>query len=276
MDGAEFDFADFQVEGFFGGAEEAFGVVGEGDVEAAEAVGGGGEIVGGEEVADGEGAVVGGVDELNGRAGGACDGGAEEGVVSAAEDEGIDLVVEEGADVAGDDLVGDGVVEEALFYERHEEGAGCAEDFDIGGEDLDGAFVGTAGNGGSGSDDPDAAVFCDLDGGGGTGGDDALDGDFEDALHARDGEGGRGVAGDDDDFCAFGKEESADLDAVAFDGSAAFSAVGHAGGVTDVKDGFGGENFAKSGDDSEAADAGVKDANGVGGGGLVGFVVGHS
>ncbi len=84
------DFADGEVEGLGGGAEEAFCGIGERDFEL-----GGGGFLGGEsglveKLAHGEGAIFGGVDQRDGGAGDAGDGGFEERVVGAAEDEGVD------------------------------------------------------------------------------------------------------------------------------------------------------------------------------------------
>ncbi len=186
--------------------------------------------------------------------------------MGAAEDEGVDAFGEEGLEVSAEHLVGDRILEEAFFDERHEQGAGGAVDFRGGFEFQDRFLVGSAGDGRAGADDADGFVFCGVHGGIGSGEDDADDGDLEDLLHARDAEGRGGVAGDNDHFRAAVEKHVSDLDAVAFDSFPAFSTVGNAGGVADVEDVLVGQEAAQAGGDGEASDAGVEDANGRVGG----------
>ena len=132
-------------------------------------------------------------------------------------------------------------------------------------------LVSAAGDGRPGANDADVFVFCGGDGGLGAGENHALHGDLENLLHARDAEGRGCVAGDDDHFRAAVEKHFSDLDAVAFHGFAAFSAVGNAGRVADVEDVFVGQESAEAGGDGEAPDAGIEDADGG-----VGEVRGHS
>ena len=243
------------------GAEESFGGVGESHIEFAGEIGGSGKIGIAEEGLDGEGAIFGGVHEGDGRAGDFGDGRLEQRVMGATEDEGIDAPGEEWFEIAREDLVGHGVVEQTFLDEWNEQGAGGAVNLRGGVDVENGLLVSAAGNRRPRSNDADEFVFRGGNGGLGAGEDHALDGSPENLLHAGDSEGRGGVAGDDDDFGVFGEEEFAEFEAVALHSLAAFSAIRDAGGVADVEDFLGGQETAEAGGDGEAADAGIEDAN---------------
>ena len=149
LHGAQLGVADLQAEGLLGDSEEWAALIGERDLEFADAGARGGELLLAEEFLHGEGGVLCGVHEGDIGASVALDGGAEERVVRAAEDEGVHAGAQQFFQVAGGDGVGDGVVEPAFLDERDEERAGLGEDFHPGVEGLDGAFVGAAGDGGA-------------------------------------------------------------------------------------------------------------------------------
>ncbi len=150
--------------------------------------------------------MAGGVDEGDGVAEGFLDGGSEEGVVGAAEDEGGDVEIHEGLEVFAEDESDEEVIGESAFFDHgYEEGAGAGEDLDGGVECGDGGGVGGGGDGGFGGDEADAfggILFMgdDIDGGVGAGFEDADDGDVKVVLEFIESECGGGVAGDDEEF----------------------------------------------------------------------------
>ena len=88
---------------------------------------------------------------------GAADGGLEEGVVGAAQEQdlGVGSFVEGFGEVDLQDFVGDGVVDPALFYQGDEEGAGFFAGLEV--EGVEGASVGMGLDGGCGGEDEDLA-----------------------------------------------------------------------------------------------------------------------
>jgi hypothetical protein len=88
---------------------------------------------------------------------GATDGGLEEGVVGAAQEQGLGS--RRGGEGFGEidleDFVGDGVVDPALFYQGDEEGAGFFAGLEA--EGVEGASVGMGLNGGGCGEDEDVA-----------------------------------------------------------------------------------------------------------------------
>lgn len=161
------------------------------------------------------------------------DGGFEEGVVGAAEDEGVGALGEHVGGVFSDRGVDLRSVEDALFDEFDEFGAGLGDDAEVEGVGGDEAVEFFSAEGGLGGEDSDGV--CLGDGGGG----------FDAGFHADEGDGvvdaegfdggdGGGVAGDDDQFGAevdevVGEGEDALLDVVE-----GFAAVGAPGGIADV------------------------------------------
>ena len=136
---------------------------GVGGVEGA--AGGGGGGLWGEDGGRGEGGGVGTVDDMQGvveGGEGALDERLEEGVMGAAEDEGLDgWGFGEGlGEVDAEDFGGDGVVNPAFFYERDEEGAG----FFVSGDAFlgEGVGVGVGLDGGGGGEDEDRGGGGDL------------------------------------------------------------------------------------------------------------------
>ena len=103
-----------------GGAKKPFSGVSESYIELAGEISLSGKVGVVEESLDGAGAIFGGVDEGDGGAGDFGDGGFEEGVVGAAEDEGVDAFGEQRFEVAREDLVGHRVVEQTFLDERNE------------------------------------------------------------------------------------------------------------------------------------------------------------
>jgi hypothetical protein len=86
---------------------------------------------------------------------GAADGGLEERVVGAAEQQGSGLRGggEGFGEIDLEDFVGDGVVDPALFHEGDEEGAGFFVGFEA--EGVEGVGVGVGLDGGGGGEDED-------------------------------------------------------------------------------------------------------------------------
>jgi hypothetical protein len=86
---------------------------------------------------------------------GAADGGFEQGIVGAAEEQclGVRGFGEGFGEVDFEDFVGDGVVDPALFYERDEEGAGFFVGFEA--QAVEGVGVGVGLDGGGGGEDED-------------------------------------------------------------------------------------------------------------------------
>jgi hypothetical protein len=88
----------------------------------------------------------------------AADGGLEEGIVGAAEEQGLSggRCGEGFGEVDFENFVGDGVIDPALFYERDEEGAGFFVGFEA--EAVEGVGVGVGLDGGCGGEDEDVGV----------------------------------------------------------------------------------------------------------------------
>ena len=111
----------------------------------------------------------------------------------------------------------------------------------------------------------------------GSGLDHADDRDGQGTLDVFEGEGGGGVAGDDEEICALLVEELCAGDGVAGDGLAGLGAVGEAGGVAEVDVVGAGDERQQRAKYSEAAEAGVEDADDGGPcrGVYLGFCLGH-
>ena len=105
-------------------------------------------------VDDGEGVTEGGE--------GAVDGGLEEGVVGAAEEQGLGCGGggEGFGQVDFQDFIGDGVVGPALFYQRDQERAGLFVGFQA--EGVEGVGVGAGLDGGGGGEDEDVVLGRDF------------------------------------------------------------------------------------------------------------------
>jgi len=243
------------------------GEVGEVDVKAGRGDRGGGqEVVGGEFVADVGGAGGGGVDEADFVADEFLEDRDKERVVGAAEEEGVDVALQHRLEVLFEDEFEGGVIEPALLNEGNEEGGGAGVDLEVGTAEGEVVLVGVAFDGAFGADDADALAVGGGEGGGDAGFEDAEDGDAEGGAEGVEGVGGGGVAGDDDGFDALVDQELGVFEGEAADGFWGLGAVGDAGGVAEVDDGFVGEELAEGADDGEAADAGVEDAEGGSGG----------
>jgi hypothetical protein len=223
--------------------------------------------MGGEFVTDVGGAGGSGVDEADFVADEFLQDGDEEGVVGAAEEEGVDVALQHRLEVLFEDEFEGGVIEPALLDEGDEEGGGAGVDLEVGTAEGEVVLVGVALDGAFGADDADALAVGRGEGGGDAGFEDAEDGDAEGGAEGVEGVGGGGVAGDDDGFDALVDQELGVFEGEAADGFGGLGAVGDAGGVAEVDDGFVGEELAEGADDGEAADAGVEDAEGGVGGG---------
>ena len=109
---------------------------------------------------------VGGVDQGQGAAedalGGAGQGGLQDGVVRAAEDQGVDIGVEraELGQVALGDGDGDGVVGPALLGERDQQRAGVLDHRQRGINGMQGAHIGARAHRAQGADDADATALA--------------------------------------------------------------------------------------------------------------------
>jgi hypothetical protein len=155
------------------------------------------------------------------------------------------------------------VVDPVFLDDRNEERGGFFQDHQAGALQGERVLVGVGADGAAGGDDADAF-------GGGVGErtfhaglDHAEDRDAIDFAELVECVGGGGVAGDDDRLDVLGEEESDILLGEALDGFAAFRAVGDAGGVAEVDDGFPGQELLDGADHGEAADSGVEDAEGA-------------
>jgi hypothetical protein len=100
------------------------------------------------------------------------------------------------------------------------------------------------------------------EGGSCTGFDYADDGDGQGVLDVFEGESGGGIAGDDEEVGALAVKELCAGDGVAGDGLAGLGTVGQPGGVAKVDVVGTGDQGQQSAEDGEAAEAGVKDADG--------------
>jgi hypothetical protein len=265
LEGGVVDRVEVEAEELAGLVFGLLGEVGEVDVEGGWSVRGGGEeLVSGEFVADVGGAGGGGVDEADFVADEFLEDGDEEGVVGAAEEEGVDVALQHRLEVFFEDEFEGGVIEPALLDEGDEEGSGAGVDLEVGSAEGEVVLVGVAFDGAFGADDADALAVGGGEGGGDAGFEDAEDGDAEGGAEGVESVGGGGVAGDDDGFDALVDQELGVFEGEAADGFRGLGAVGDAGGVAEVDDGFVGEELAECADDGEAADAGVEDAEGGG------------
>ena len=175
--------------------------------------------------------------------------------MGASENEGIDLLSQEGLEVAFQHGVRHGILEQSLLNERNQQWAGFGNDPCVRIEATDRLAVGVACNRRTRSDDADASAPRGMDCGGGAG--------FEDPDHRdggcwgqlRNGKGRCGVAGHDQQSGTLGQQELGNLPAVAGHGLGAFPAVGNAGGVSEIEDLFGGKGPAEGGHDGESSDA---------------------
>jgi hypothetical protein len=209
---------------------------------------------------------VGGVDDGEGvvkRGEDAADGGFEQGIVGAAEQEGFGggSFGESFVEVDLEDFVGDGVVDPAFFDERDEQGAGLLGGVEAEGGEGTGVGVGLDGGGG-GEYEGAAGGRRGGEGGFGSGLDDADDRDGQGLLELGQRERGGGVAGDDEEVGSLRVEELCTLDGVAGDGLAGLGAVGEAGGVAEIDVVRGGDEGKQGSEDGEAAKALVEDADG--------------
>jgi hypothetical protein len=188
------------------------------------------------------------------------------------------------------DFVSDRVIDPTLFDEGDEErtgffacrqakgvegaGVGMRLDRGVGGEDED-VVLGRDGrryerNAGAlrvaQNDRHSCAVGENIhrggEGGLGAGLDYADDGDGQGVLNVFKGESSGGVAGDDEEVGALAVKELCAGDGVAGDGLAGLGTVGQAGGVAQVDVVGPGDQGQQSAEDGEAAEAGVKDADG--------------
>jgi teichuronic acid biosynthesis glycosyltransferase TuaC len=242
------------------GAEEAIVALA---VAFAGRAGGTGEGAGGEGVLDLAGEGGAGAHEGDVGAEHALEHGADEGVVGAAEDHGVDLGFEQGP--AGGANGGDGELVELLagLDDGGEGGAGNGMKGDVWVDGGDGALVGGAGDGGGGGEQADATAAGGGDGLEGLGTDDAEDVDREGGLAHAGGEagkggGGGGVAGDHEELGVAAQELLGDLAGEGFDLLRGAFAVGEASGVAEIEEVLAGQADEQLVQDGEAADAGVE------------------
>lgn len=165
--------------------------------------------------------------------------GVDEGVVGAAEDEGVDLASFQGVEVAAEDSFCLGGGEPAFLYEGDEEGGGFGKNLGLGREFVDFCGEVPGSDGGASGEDADAVIFGLLHGCFGEG-----DGDTEDVpvifpdiisklvLKGAEGEIGSGVAGDDDEGGTLGAEVVDGLASEGGDGLGGTTTIGGAEGVS--------------------------------------------
>src|SRR6185437_1537524 len=207
----------------------------------------------------------GGVDDSDGRRKPAFDIGAEQRVVGAAEDERVGIeagaagVLEKFAEVSVDDLLGDGVVDPALFNQWYEEWAGFFEGSQA--AVAAGGGVGVAFHGGGRGDDQDVSGLGRGLGGVGSRFDDSEGGDGYGGADLVEGEGGGGIAGDDQILGPLLNQEARAGHSVAGDGGLRFGSVGKPRGVTEVEVIGGGQPTEQGAKHGEAAEAGIENAD---------------
>src|SRR4029077_2028358 len=181
----------------------------------------------------------------------------------ASQDESIDILCKQGFEIAIDYLIGDWIVEHSLLDQWHQERARLAEDFSLPVQGADGAFIGSAGNRCARSNHADAAVLSEAQSGFRARGNYPLHGNLEEFLHARHGQGGGSSASNDDDLCLFCEEQASNFNAVTLNGSPAFASIRDAGGIADIKNRFGGEEFLQRSRHGQASDSRIEHTDGI-------------
>ena len=129
---------------------------------------------------------------------------------------------------------------------------------------MDGARVGVAVDGSIGRDNADSVVFGGLQSGFRAGGDDVqyrhIACFLADFLSSN---GGDGVARDDECLYIVFQQEIDNLHGEGFDGGSGFGAVRNACGIAEIDDVFHRQAFHQGADVGQAADAGIKYADGA-------------
>ena len=209
--------------------------------------------------------------EAHGGGKGAAQLGEEEGIVGAAEDDGVDegVALEELVDVLLYEVVGSGAVGLAVLDEWHPEGAGLAGDVDVGGEFVDFDVVGVAAYGAGGGKDADVACAGELAYGFGRGAYDAehapggVDGGEVALLYGAQGLGGGRVAGEDDEGASHTEEAAHGLEGELIDDGKGARAVGGSRVVAKVEVVVLGHELLYLPQYGETSVAGVKNAYGT-------------
>ena len=198
-----------------------------------------------------------------------ADHGLEQGVVGAAQDQGIHAGIPDLGQVLGNDQFGNllfvrgAVVHITGLHQRHEQRAGPGCDLGPGNQLAQQLFIAAGADGGGGADDADAAVA------GGKGG---LPGGGIHHAQIRHGQLGRlggGVsaghraAGRHDALDIFGEQERDVLPGILEDDLRAAAAVGDTTGITKIDDVLMGEVLAQLPHAGQAAQAAVEHADGA-------------
>ena len=213
--------------------------------------------------------LAGGVDQCHARAQGLRDGGSENGIVRATEDEGGHLKIEEGLEVLGEHEGYHWIFVFAAFFDHgDQQRAGPGNHVHAGIEPADGGGIGVAGDGGLGGDQPNplshavAPLTGGIHGGLGPGLQHADDGNVKFGDELIEGQGRRRVASDDQHLGRAGLQEAQALPGKPMHRGGALGAVGQAGSVAKIEDRLVRQRGAQGLDDGETAQAGVEDGDG--------------
>ena len=176
----------------------------------------------------------------------------------------VDVVCQKRLEIFAHGQAGDFVIEPALFYQWHKQGRGLRAHQRVVVLRMDGACIGVAVDGSVGCDNADSVVFGGLQSGFRSGGNDVQYGHI--ACFLADflsGNGGNGVARNDECLDIVFQQEIDNLHGEGFDGGAGFGAVGNACGIAKIDDVFHRQAFHQGADVGQAADAGIKYADGA-------------
>ena len=195
----------------------------------------------------------------------------EQGVMGAAEDDGVDLGIftHDLIDAFLDEVVGSRGVGFVVLDEGHPEGAGDARDLEVGVELVDLEIVALALDGALGGKDAHMTRFRqaadDLGGGADDAEDAALGVDLRQVvlLDGAQGLGGGGVTAEDDEVAAHLEELQHGLARKLIDHVERTWSIGCAGVVAEIKVVVFGKQLADAMQDGEAAVAAVENANGT-------------
>ena len=135
-----------------------------------------------------------------------------------AEDQGIDVLGQHGAQIFLRGEAGNGVIKPPFFHQRDKKGAGLGKNAGFRRQPADGPGVGIAVDGRGRADDPHGMGPCFCDGAAGTGINDIEDRNGRKGFDGGTGNGGHRIAGNDEEFDLLPKEKFRDLPGIAIDG----------------------------------------------------------
>ena len=178
--------------------------------------------------------------------------------MGAAQDEGVDVNVDQLRQVPSGNLLGDGILQQPFLHQRHQQGTCLAVDGDILFQLFYVLGVDLASYGGLGGDNPDSSVPCDLRRRSGPRPDHAYYGNVGFLLQGLQSIGAGGVAGHHNGLHLESAQKSYNLFRKTCHSVPGFAPIGNPGSVSKVDDFFVGNLPDDLPDHSKSAHTGVK------------------